>query len=119
MVYDARPLACRNEHSLDVKACEVGYERQLEGNDSEIAHLMAVSLAGSLQVMGMAKAMRDAGMKGGPLELQEALHIALTNPAAIGDWRVRKDPFAAAHSNEAIEEGAILPSMRRSLPTVR
>lgn len=91
--YEARPLACRNEHSLDVDGCRYVYEtgKDAPANDDHQARATGAAMCLALEL-----AMVEAGVPPTAYELQQALAIALTVPNAFERWAVGDDVFEAA-----------------------
>lgn len=96
LAYEARPLACRKEHSLDVEVCKTGFEDQTPDVDTALPRSEAPFVLSNMAFMSYVKAIEAAGVDGVGYELQEALHIALSNPNAIDEWVKDGSPFRAA-----------------------
>lgn len=105
-VYDARPLACRAEHALDVEPCRQAYET---GEDVPGERDMGVSARASVMRAALEATLKTAGFASHSYELQQALSLALNKPGAIEQWTRGKDMFAAARTG-----AGLLPSLMRS-----
>jgi Fe-S-cluster containining protein len=82
LVYDARPLVCRTEHSYDATACEAQF-RTGAGHTLQCA-LVLDTTDGTLR--GVVDAFRAVGLRGELMDLSRALRVVLDNPKAIEQW---------------------------------
>jgi Fe-S-cluster containining protein len=90
--YEARPAQCRRYHSLRLASCEAFHANP--SNDAlesplhpALAHNAAVIITQAQQ------AARAAGLDADNVDLNIALHAALTNPKAWRRWKDAKKPF--------------------------
>lgn len=92
VVYSARPLACRGHASFDAQACiDV-----LDGHACEVPVSTLHLTVRSLVQNAMQSALRDFGYSWGVYELNQALHIALTDNISEAMWKDGTDIFAPA-----------------------
>lgn len=110
-VYEARPLACRREHSLDAGDCKSGYENYEPGKDFPISHDVRAMLLADMTWDSYVNALRAVGVDATQYELQEALHIALSDPKAIATWLDGERTFEPARVNETVDAGMIPPQL--------
>ena len=96
LAYEARPVACRMEHSMDAAECKVGHDVSTLGSDYPVPRIFELQVASAPVMLGTSQGVRDAVGDASPCELQEALHIALSDPTAIGRWLEGDDAFAVA-----------------------
>ena len=96
VIYAVRPLACRGHASYDEKACIDA----LAGQSCEVPVSELHVTVRSLAQNAMQAALRDSGYAWGAYELNQALHIALTNEACEAAWLKGHDVFAAALIND-------------------
>lgn len=92
--YEARPLACRRHHSLDVRPCEVTFEDSSAQDQCpwDPAHLWVHDA-----VEGAAlSSSQGAGVDEAVYELSTAVLAAMENPAAVKRWRNGKVSFPSA-----------------------
>ena len=82
LVYDARPLVCRAEHSYDVAQCEMQF-RTGDGHTLQCA-LVLDTTDGTLR--GAVDGFRAAGLRGELLDLSRALRLVLERPEALDEW---------------------------------
>lgn len=106
-VYAARPLMCRREHSLDSSQCKDGFETAQIGEDFPVDRDPGVSDFGLMAIESYRDATARAGVDSTSYELQEALHIALSKPAAIASWLEGSNEFESSRLNETVDEGEI------------
>jgi hypothetical protein len=110
LCYRMRPLACRGHASFDKDACRKALAG--DSNDTPVStpHLVVRSLVQN----AMMSALRNQKMGWGLYELNRALHIALSIPAAEARWIVGDDPLAHAAISDfdAQEAGATFDSVR-------
>lgn len=109
-VYSVRPVACRSEHSRSAEACKRAHDLSKPGDNFPVPRVFQLQIAGSLALTALTQAMNDAMGDHSPCELQEALHIALSQPEAVDRWLAGDDAFASARSND---EGARVPRLPR------
>lgn len=105
LVYEARPILCRQEHSLDVADCERAFTAQEAGGDSPILRDPQVSGRSALLLFAYRKALAAAELDASSYELQEAVHIAFSSPTAFASWVAGDRTFDAAVANNDDEEG--------------
>jgi Fe-S-cluster containining protein len=117
-VHPARPLACRREHAVDVSQCKAGYDLAAPGRDHPIDRLLAAIRTSNVVLDTYQRGLTGAGVDAAPYELQEAAHIAFSDPDAIAGWLEGRPTFARARLNEAVEAGKIA-TPRAALPVVR
>jgi len=98
-VYEARPLACRAEHSFDVEACKTVYATRKDAPEPRSLRVMQTS---SLMRATVEARVAHAGLKAGFYELQEALAIALDTQDAFERHLAGDDVFAPARTDEGI-----------------
>lgn len=95
-IYPVRTLACRGHASYDRRTCAGA----LAGDDSTIPisqpHLMVRSIVQN----AMQSALLDHGYAWGLYELNQALHLALTDENCETRWLNGEDVFAPATINE-------------------
>ena len=80
-IYPARPQTCRNYHATNATGCQQSYE---EPDNFDIAPEYAplVYQSGAAHVDAFSKVMQGAGYDIAAYELNSALNLALTDPAA-------------------------------------
>ncbi len=118
IVYLVRPLPCRTDSSLDADACAAGYEEQLtNGTEVDVPKLPQVMFAGTKCSAELRNAIRDRNLKTPVVELQEAVHIALSDAKAVDRWFAGEDAFAQARVNtRADEKPSVSFGDKRRLP---
>ena len=94
-VYEARPFACRAEHSFDVQPCKDAYEAGA-GVDVPGQRAIEVNAHDALMRCSLDAQLETAGFRLGMYELQQALSIALDTPDALERWASGQDTFASA-----------------------
>lgn len=102
-VYEARPLACRAEHSFNVEACRQAYETAQDIPDprDEGAMLCATVIRTALE-----QRLGKVGFGTYTYELQQSLAVALSNPSSTEEWRKGgNDPFAEARMGNGLLAG--------------
>lgn len=110
-VYEARPLMCRREHSLDVQQCKDGFDTTTLGQDFPVDHVPDVFDLSLMSIFVYQQTLSQLGVDASRYELQEALHIALANPNAVEDWLTDDSVFKSASLNESTDEGEITPRL--------
>jgi Fe-S-cluster containining protein len=116
-VHPARPLVCRREHAMDAAQCKAGYELAAPGKDHPIDRLVRAKLASDVVLDSYRGGLVEAGVDVSDYELQEAAHLALSDPRVIGGWLQGHATFASARLNSKIDEGQIRsPRAPRRLP---
>jgi len=116
LVHAARPLVCRREHSLDVAQCKRGYELQEIGTDHPISRVAPAIAASNGVLNAFREGLADAAVDSSAYELQEAAHIALSDPRAITGWLAGQPTFARARLNPALDPAPTqAPDGRRRL----
>jgi hypothetical protein len=85
LVYEARPLLCRHEHSMDASECERANAMGPKSSDARIPHSAPIVMVGDFHLRAYVEALRENGVDPGPFELQEALHVALSVEDATAD----------------------------------
>jgi Fe-S-cluster containining protein len=113
-VYDARPLMCRREHAIDAAQCKAGYDLAAPGRDHPIDRLIQAKVTSDVVLGAYRAGLSDAGVDSSAYELQEAAHIAFSDPGAIAGWLAGEPAFARARLNTTAE-----PGPRGVLPVVR
>lgn len=100
-VYEARPLACRGEHSFDVETCKRAYDT---GEDIPDDRDTNAKLCETVIRVALEERLSNSGFLTHTYELQQSLSIALSDPAAMEEWRKGKgdDPFAAARMGNGL-----------------
>jgi Fe-S-cluster containining protein len=98
-IYEARPLACRAEHSFDVAACKKSYETS---EDEPVERDMNVAARAHVMRAALESRLGEAGFAPHFYELQEALSIALNTPDAIEQWAGGNDVFAGAQTGDGL-----------------
>jgi Fe-S-cluster containining protein len=113
-----RPLMCRREHAMDVADCKQGYDLAAPGQDHPIVRLVRAKLASDEILDAYHRGLASAGVDAADYELQEAAHLALSNPGAAADWIAGRPVFASARLTEAAAEPGRIPTPRapRRLP---
>jgi Fe-S-cluster containining protein len=106
-VHAARPLMCRREHAVNVEQCRTAYELAAPGKDHPIDRLIPAKLASDVVLDAYHRGLAEAGLDDTEYELQEAAHIALSQPEAMTKWLARKPTFARARIHNAVEPGQI------------
>jgi hypothetical protein len=97
LVHQARPFACRNHHSLEVERCKRSFETGVIG---EVLVDIRMKQVASLVHGGLHLDLLGAGFDVLLYELQEAAHIALTDPRAGKKWLSGEDVFSSARNRE-------------------
>lgn len=100
LAYDARPVLCRTEHSYDMHACKRVFE---SGTDEKVLRNSDLSGKAALQFIPFGQAIDTVFPGSRGLELQSAIHIALSTPDAASRWLAGADVFekAAVESSDA------------------
>lgn len=97
IAYEARPAQCRRYHSTDVAPCRAFHEdpsrEELEG-----AMHPAVAHNADVVITQARHAVREAGLRDDPEDLNPALLAALENPKAWRRWKDGKAAFPGAPS---------------------
>ena len=93
-VYPVRPLTCRGFNSSDARQCELSLDPR---NHAAVPAYAPQQRLATLVLDGMRAGLVEAGLSGALVELTAALHIALTIPEALDQWRAGKASFEAAH----------------------
>jgi Fe-S-cluster containining protein len=116
-VHSVRPLMCRREHAVDVQQCKTAYDLAAPGKDHPIDRLISAKLASDVVLDAYHLGLVEGGVDESNYELQEAAHLALSQPSAIAGWLAGQATFARARMNHAADEGQI-PIVRapRRLP---
>ena len=99
-IYPVRPLACRGHASYSVEDCRAA----AAGQAVEIAFSEPHQLVRSLVQNALQSALRDAGLAWGIYELNQGLHLALTQPSAFADWLAGQNPLAPAQVFDVSQE---------------
>jgi Fe-S-cluster containining protein len=82
LVYDARPLVCRTEHSYDAAGCEAQF--RTGAGETLQCSLVLDTTDGTMRAVG--DAFRSAGLRGELMNLSRALRVVLDDPRAIDQW---------------------------------
>ena len=102
-IYAARPQSCRNYHATNVAGCQQSYEEP--GNlDIDPDFAPYVYQAGGAHVEAFSTAMSEAGYDVNAYELNGALDVALSDPAARGRFEARVPPFTRLAGEEVPPE---------------
>ena len=102
-IYSARPQSCRNYHATNVAGCQQSYEEP--GNlDIDPDFAPYVYQAGTAHVEAFSSAMRDSGYDVSAYELNCALDVALSDPAARERFESRLPPFPQLNGEEVPAE---------------
>lgn len=111
-VYSVRPLKCAGENSMDAVACA--------SDEGEHACVIEQFQAADLLVVVLMHASQLLHLDPGPVDLCEALAIALTEPNAEARWRAGADVFAPARQQIVVTPSRPLSQeeSRRYLPVV-
>ncbi len=107
-VYAAWPLMCRREHALDATECKAAYDFAAPGKDYPIVRLISVKSASEAVLDAYHRGLAEARLDAQDYELQEAAHIAFSEPNAIAEWLRGQPAFASARLNKTFEEGQIV-----------
>lgn len=99
--YAARPLRCRNYHSLDRASCEDMFARPESDDPSPMDG--ELKMFGDALVQGFEHGLADAGFDARPYELSTALHEAMTDPQAQQRFRRRQHSFLTAQAGNPEE----------------
>ncbi len=98
-IYAVRPLACRGHASFSVKDCVDA----ASGRAGEIAFSHPHQLVRSLVQNSLQSALREHKYAWAIYELNQGLHLALTNDNAFADWLNGQDPLAPARVEDISE----------------
>lgn len=101
LAYEVRPLACIGYNSLDVEKCKQAWAE----HDPDFvvkSELLQRETAAAI-AEGLEQGVRDGGLRGSYLELNEALRIALERDGVAERWLSGRHPFASAVSDEQAE----------------
>jgi Fe-S-cluster containining protein len=102
-IYAARPQSCRNYHATNVAGCQQSYEDP--GNlDIDPDFAPYVYQAGGAHVEAFSNAMSEAGYDVSAYELNGALDVARSDPAARERFEARRPPFAPLTGEEVPAE---------------
>lgn len=85
-VYEARPVACRAWHSLDVLPCKEGYQKPAE--PPETPTVAPILFAGDAVREGLRLGLSDAYLDGTRLDLIRGAHWLLSDTFALERWLV-------------------------------
>jgi Fe-S-cluster containining protein len=91
--YSVRPLTCRGFNSSDARQCELSLDPR---NRAVVPAYAPQQRLATLVLDGVRAGLVESGLSGILLELTAALHIALTVPDALDQWRAGKPVFDAA-----------------------
>lgn len=83
-IYEARPVACRAWHSLDVQPCKEGYEKPAE--PPETPTVAPILFAGDAVREGLRLGLMDAFLDGNRLDLIRGSHWVASQPECIEQW---------------------------------
>jgi Fe-S-cluster containining protein len=117
-IYQVRPLACRQHHSVDVFECE---RAAADGSGESRVHSRALIDS----IWGVARsavryACQDAGLDDRPFELTNAVAFAMKSPEARELWKRGERVFDAARIPSDDEDQALavrdLAQMRELIP---
>jgi hypothetical protein len=97
-VYAARPMVCRSEHSYDVDACRRVFET---GKSETVKRNLDVAGTSAMEQIPLHEALGLVFEHDARLELQQALHIGLTEPNAAERWLAGEDVFESAVADES------------------
>jgi Fe-S-cluster containining protein len=92
-VYPVRPLTCRGFNSTNAQRCELSLDPR---NGAVVPAYAPQQRLATLVLDGMRSGLTESGCSGALLELTAALHIALTAPDALDQWREGKPAFNGA-----------------------
>ena len=92
-VYPVRPLTCRGFNSTNAQRCEMSLDPR---NGAVVPAYAPQQRLATLVLDGMRSGLTESGRSGALLELTAALHIALTVPDALDQWREGKPAFDGA-----------------------
>lgn len=90
-IYAVRPLACRSFFSLSLAACQAVFE----GTDEDVPTPRDAMVLRGVHDRCFWAALRASGLGHEAVELNHALHIALSHNDAFAAWLGESDPFAA------------------------
>ncbi len=83
-VYEARPVACRAWHSLEVEPCKQAYEHP--ESPPETPTVAPVLYAGDAVREGLRLGLQDAFLDGQRLDLVRGAHWLASDPEAVDRW---------------------------------
>jgi Fe-S-cluster containining protein len=90
-IYAVRPLACRSFFSLSLAACQAVFD----GTDEDVPTPCDAMVLRGVHDRCFWAALRASGLGNEAVELNHALHIALSHDDAFAAWLGKSDPFAA------------------------
>lgn len=111
-IYPVRPLACRGHNSFDAARCEHLCKSPEAADDTILADVVQNTLTQACRV-GLCEGMDSAGLDARPLELANAVGVALRNGNAAAEWISGDQPFdAAALRTHQADETAVARTER-------
>jgi Fe-S-cluster containining protein len=122
-VYAARPSPCRGVSSLSVRVCE----RSFRGESAVIPIPVVWETLRNAELQAMMAALTAVGLPSESYELNEAVCVALENPAGEARWlkgedvfagvsRLRLDSPAIAENNRKVVARLIAGALGKELP---
>lgn len=111
VIYQVRPLACRGLASYDKRACAQAASGKIDAIPYSEPHMRMRSLVQN----ALQSALRDARLAWGSYELNQALTLALQDPALEQRWLSGDDVFAAAqvHEVDRAEMATVFDALKR------
>jgi hypothetical protein len=101
---------CRRQHSLDADDCKDFFENASAGEDRPMQHAPEPLAIGGMTLDTYREALEKAHVDGSFFELQEALHIALTDERAVAEWLRKAPVFGSAR----VADGGLVQLRRKS-----
>jgi Fe-S-cluster containining protein len=111
VIYQVRPLACRGLASYDKRACAQAASGKIDAIPYSEPHMRMRSLVQN----ALQSALRDSQLAWGSYELNQALTLALQDPALEQRWLAGDDVFAVAqvHEVDSAEMAAVFDELKR------
>jgi hypothetical protein len=79
-------MLCAGHHSVDVSACEAGFNEPADESDS-IPFVQELAVVRGMMMIGAEAALKGRKLKSQSLEMHTTVAALLREPALIGQWR--------------------------------
>jgi Fe-S-cluster containining protein len=96
-IYDARPLLCRQQNSMNAERCKHAHN---DPSDDDIESWQAPKHLYSTVQGALVASLKKAGLTYQPIELSSGMKILLDDPENEKRWRVGEDPFSPAVADQ-------------------
>jgi Putative zinc- or iron-chelating domain len=100
LAYEVRPLSCIGYNSDDVEKCKHAWQER--NPDLAVRCYFPQLQTAAAVAEGLEQGVRDMGLHGSHLELNEALRIALDRDGVTECWLAGRHPFAPAVAPEQV-----------------